>query len=128
MSKLTIGHLSAYLPYNLNLIFEKSGRVITMLSCFNDGCLQIIDVGEGNNYNLSVWNFKPILIPLEKFKDINSPEMMELNIDLGDTLLLSELANERIGYWDIPYGLARICFRSHIDIYNLIPQGLAVKK
>jgi len=69
---------------------------------------------------------KPILIPLEKFKDINSPEMSESNFDIIAQMELCELANERIGYWGLTYGVAKICFEQHIDIFNLIPQGLAV--
>ena len=45
--KLELKHLAPYLPYGLSMIFEKSGRLITMQSCFYNGSVHITDENEG---------------------------------------------------------------------------------
>jgi hypothetical protein len=114
--KLDIKHLAAYLPYNL-----KVSDIDTLNYGTGIGGIDHILTTKNEKYKLR-------LIPLSKFKDINSPEMFALNVDLHHQMELCDLANQQIGYWGISYRLAEICFANHIDIFNLIPQGLAVEK
>lgn len=122
--KLNLKHLAAYLPYNLQMIFEKSRRIITMQACFDNGSLHIIDCNEGNEYMLSKWKFKPILRSLSDLtKEINHN---------GETFVPIEKlkwedtkgkfnASEPLSYLD-----AQSLLSWHFDIYGLINAGLAI--
>lgn len=84
--ELKLEHLAPYLPYDLELIFEKSGRKIKMKSCFNDPNLHILDKLEYKVFDTSIWNLKPILKPLCDLKkcvknDIS--DLHEIALDLG---------------------------------------------
>ncbi len=62
-NKLTAQQLGRRLGYGLKLMFEKSGRIIE-LKGVEDSPVTIQCVDEQNLYDLSIWNFKPILFPL----------------------------------------------------------------
>ena len=69
--KLELRHLAPYLPHRLDMINEKSGRVVTMdalqkLEGDND---LAIGAGNGKWYGLDIWPFKPLLIPLSELTD-----------------------------------------------------------
>ena len=128
MNKLKIEHLSGYLPYSLKVTFGETDRDLTAVSLDSPFVFITKWIGSREKQLARIEDIKPILIPLEKFKDINSPEMSESNFDIIAQMELCELANQRIGYWGLTYGVAKICFEHHIDIFNLIPQGLAVEK
>jgi len=126
--KLKLEHMAMYLPYKLkwtlqNLkIFTMSGITESTLYTKEGAvlCWQ-------KHPDLPIALF-PILKPLSDYKDINSPAMSDLNCDIFDQIRLSELANREIFYKGLPYGTAQICFKNHIDIFDLISDGLAINK
>ena len=121
MNKLTIEHLSGYLPYRVMMWNGKVARPLKRIHL--NGVLQI-----GNDYPfISAMFNKPILIPLEKCYSWSS-EMMAIKMDYPDKKKLERFAKGKIKLDDLPYDLVQICFKHHIDIFNLIPQGLAVEK
>jgi len=113
MSTLVIflSNLAGYLPYGLKFKCDNP------TNSFNE-----VD------YYYPIDKFRPILIPLSRFKDINSELMSNLNLDVLSQIALSEFANQRVTLDLLPFGLVQECYRNHIDIFNLIPKGLAVEK
>jgi len=69
---------------------------------------------------------KPILFPISLFKDINSDEMNELNVDLFNQMELCDLANKKIHFQNCNHSTILICLENKIDFQNLIEKGLAV--
>lgn len=67
----------------------------------------------------------PLLIPLSK---LTEEFLSDWNLDLLDQLQLIDLREKRIGYWNLPLGLANECLEKHIDIFGLIPQNSAIEK
>ena len=133
--KLELKHLSPYLPYDLALIFEKSGRIIQMQSCFNNASLQITDQNEGNTYDLSIWNFKPMLRPLsqlteeiehngEKFVPYTRLQEYLLNRNFDGVRLYQNRINTNTLFWTD----AQLLFEWHFDVFGLIEQNLAIPK
>lgn len=119
--KLELKHLSPYLPYGLKM--KSTGDNIYELSTY-------IRVGGSNPlrdiYSCLSDSYKPILRPLSDYVDINSESFMDINIDLGEQIVINQLANKGIGYWHLPYSVICICFEHHIDVFGLIEKGLAV--
>lgn len=76
----------------------------------------------------SIEECKPVLNPLDNYKDINSKAMQDLNIDLPDQFEIIDLANQQISLSSLSYGVAQICFQNHIDVFRLIEKGLAEAK
>lgn len=68
----------------------------------------------------------PILRPLSDYGGINSPAMNDLNCDISTQIAILELASKIIGLSGLSYTDAQLCYRSHIDIHELIPAGLAI--
>ncbi len=142
--KLEIKHLAAYLPYRLSMIFEKSGRLITMQSCFYNGNIHITDANEGNCYDLSIWNFKPILRPLsdltkeiehngERFLPIDElweQTLEEINSNTYDDYFFNQdlkttwICKENI--LQLEYVVVDKLFEWHFDVFGLIDAGLAI--
>lgn len=69
--------------------------------------------------------FKPILHPLSEVMDINSPLLNSINTDLKIQMEICDLANKKIGYWDVSYGSIEVMCENHIDFFGLIDAGLA---
>jgi hypothetical protein len=113
--KLEIKHLAGYLPYDLK---------VSDIDTLNYGT----GIG-GIDHILTTKNekYKPRLIPLQKCYSWSS-EMMAIKIDYPDKKKLERIAKGKIKLEDLPYRIIQICFKNHIDIFNLIPQGLAVEK
>lgn len=136
--KLELKHLSPYLPYDLNLIFEKSGRIIQMQSCFNNGSLQITDQNEGNTYDLSIWNFKPILRPLSQLDDLMPNSGSSYTSFLWYDIIGTDCDNfdKDLFFENCSLGLVShlpiMCYnqllKCHFDVNNLIKNNLAIPK
>lgn len=95
--KLELKHLCAYLPYGLEMIHEK-------------GTTHILTVG---NFGYRLLDSKPILRPLSDLTRLGSNERW-----WRDQIALGI---ERISYCDFEELL-----KEHYDVFNLIPEGLAV--
>lgn len=123
MLKLTIEHLAPYLPYGLKF---DNGMILSGID--KSGKLAF-DSNENIYVNYSYIQYvKPLLNPLSEYTDINGQAMGKLNIDITDQVQINEIANGRLKYLLTYYDVALICFKNHIDIFNLIDKGLAVKK
>lgn len=77
--------------------------------------------------------FKLILRPLSDLTDINSKFYSDSNMDLTDQVELNSLIDEILydkqsykSIEDIPYKYMLILFEYHIDVFGLIPEGLAI--
>lgn len=145
-NKLTLGHLSAYLPYGLRMIFEgKEGREITLSSITNQGKYGVVISGGTGPMWLNSCGFKPILRPLsdltkeiehngEKFvptvelgkirvgigiyRPIASDRPIELNIETED---YSQSIDLHEGYL-----VMQKLIEWHFDVFGLINKGLAI--
>jgi len=128
MSTLVIflSNLAGYLPYGLKFRYDNDipEKLISI-----DTELIAINFGWGNALlEKDFKNVKPILTPLSKFTSINSPEMKKLELGVFKSRDLCDYANGQTGIDSISFGLAQTCFQNHIDLFNLIPKGLAVEK
>jgi hypothetical protein len=84
----------------------------------------IYNNGQKGFYN--GFGIKPILFPISLFKDINSNEMNELNVDLFNQMELCDLANKKIHFQNCNHSTILICLENKIDFQNLIEKGLAI--
>jgi len=112
MKTLTLEHLSFYLPYRV-----KVSRIHILHH--GNGIGSISHVLTSDKYKLR-------LHPLSNYKDINSRASMKLACDLDTLWDISELANQKQSVSSLDFGTAQFCAQQHIDIFNLIPDGLAV--
>lgn len=121
---LELKQIVPYLPYQLKIKTDKmfKGNPIMELShenVYNKLSLVSFLLFQQKNY-------KPILIPLSDFADINSKKMCELNFDISTQIDLNELAIKYKHYTSCYYTTANACFENHIDIFGLIDKGLAI--
>ena len=121
MDKLTLEHISTYLPYGLKMIFESTGgRIITLMGINNQGKYGVtITGGEGAMF-LNICGFKPLLHPLSiQFLT----EVLGDSNDVEETLLAIE--NNCIA--EIPHSVFTKLVKNHGDVFGLIPSGLAIE-
>jgi hypothetical protein len=112
MKTLTLEHLSFYLPYRVKV------SQIHILHHGN-GIGSISHVLTSDKYKLR-------LHPLSNYKDINSPASRELNTTTDILWSISELAKGEESLDNTDYATLKVCAQKHIDIFDLIPDGLAV--
>ena len=150
--KLELKHLSAYLPYGLEMIFQDPKGRITKMRGICDYAEKGITVSTGHG---GIWiedsGMKPILRPLsdlEKHIDlgglklialeelqvmyntINETQLTKLNFYYTeeDGFCLFGIADEFENEKEIamPLYMYENMFRWHFDVYNLIESGLAI--
>lgn len=121
MDNLKLEHLSAYLPYELKMIFEGTGRrIITLMGINNQGKYGVTITGGDGAMFLNTCRFKPLLRPLSiqfltsVFPDAN---------DLEDVLL----AIEQDKLLQIRHDLFTELVKNHVDVFYLLNRGLAVE-
>jgi hypothetical protein len=127
MEKLTLEHLAGYLPYQLKMMFEKSGRIITLDGIkLTDSSNLIYAEGE-RHFEATIWNFKPLLRPLsdltkeiehngEKFFPIKKIQIY------GDENYLIEQI--KIGL--VEQIVYQMLLKWHFDVHRLIDKNLAI--
>lgn len=116
MKELKLEHLCGYLPYDLASykVFEGivSIRPVTLHN------IMLFIYGDINS--------KILLNPIKEI--FNITEIMDLFSD--DTL--EAFKNRLIGFDDVTEYISGkqllLCYKNHIDVYNLIGQGLALNK
>ena len=79
-----------------------------------------------SNSRINLCSFKPILIPISDFYDINAPAFIDTNFDIPTQLVLVDLCTKKQHYSGIKYSDMQEFLREHIDVFNLIEQDLAV--
>lgn len=65
------------------------------------------------------------LKPLADYKNLESREMIDLNIDIVNEIQISEFALGRIGLGSLYVDTLQIMLENHIDVYNLLYQRKA---
>jgi len=73
-------------------------------------------------------HYRLILNPLNDYQDITGNAMNNLGIDLGDQIILSNLANKTLGLSSLDYSTYEIAIKNHIDIFGMIEKGWAIDK
>lgn len=71
-------------------------------------------------------NMKLALVPLEKLKNINSVYFQGMNCDLQHQIEINEVARKFRNYNSLSVVSFELCLKNHIDIFDLIPNNLAV--
>jgi hypothetical protein len=135
--KLELKHLAPYLPYKLKCLYTHTNKIGTISNIYtigegyNDDDLKLsIDYSEGEH----IWMFKPILRPLSEFEYDHIVQIKEhLGIgqwcDYYDTYFdawFDDIANIDKLVLQCPYEIMQFFLKCHFDIFNLIPQGLAI--
>ena len=135
--KLELKHLAPYLPYKLKCLYTHTNKIGTISNIYtigegyNDDDLKLsIDYSEGEH----IWMFKPILRPLSEFEYDHIVQIKEhLRIgqwcDYYDTYFdawFDDIANIDKLVLQCPYEIMQFFLECHFDIFNLIPQGLAI--
>lgn len=120
--------LAMSLPYGLKAQFPESNKkgckkkVIGTIGCvYDDGSITCYDT-----VNATPDKFKPILIPLKDYKDINSLAFQNLNCDLIAQVEINLLAKQSICYTSLQIGALEVCLKNHIDLADLISKGEAI--
>lgn len=130
MEKLEPKYIISYLPYKLTALEKniEGLKPIEVIGIMTESGYsnQPLIVGKIAGMEYYISQIKPILKPLTDYLDITGKPMNKLNIDIGDQIVLSEYAGKRIGLSGLYYDVAEIMFKNHIDIFRLIPEGLAV--
>ena len=122
--KVELKHLSPYLPYGLK--YQLYGNFPTKEGVEN--IIQDIKVIDLTNIQrvLDWETCKPILKSLSDYTDIFGLPMVELGCDLGDQAIIEEFANKKISLASLPYSAYEVLVRNKVDIFDLIPQNLAI--
>jgi len=108
------------------LIGNKVG-FIKEIGIYNKYCKFCIGIKQGGLktfYGTS--GFKMALQPLSDYTDMFGLPMVELGCDLGDQAIIEEFANKKISLASLPYSAYEVLVRNKVDIFELIPQNLAI--
>ncbi len=118
MIKLEIRHLAPYIPYGLEYVNIPHGGIHTVDGIYWD----IKDVFNHTDGDVPYVHIEPILRPLSDYKLFEDilDEMTE-----NDISMLEELPDFVLR---LPYDVIQKMLEHHIDIFWLIPQGLATDK
>lgn len=138
-------HFFLYLPHKVTVTYPSSDDKIikAFLSGISDnwqyiettykrkknGCNgDLISFFDGKNrgHECYIENVKLMLVPLSKLKNINSIFFQEMNFDLQNQIEINEVAIGYRHYSDISFRSISLALKNHLDIFNLIPQELAV--
>ncbi len=82
--------------------------------------------GKKRGHECYIENVRLMLVPLSKLKNINSIFFQEMNCDLQNQIEINEVAIGHRHYSDISFRSISLALKNHLDIFNLIPQELAV--
>lgn len=130
---LKIEHLAPYLPYRLKMrcIEDKTNHILTIAhQTYDLSTVGLYPILKGDFYK----KFKPILRPLSEFEYDHIVQIKEhLRIgqwcDYYDTYFdawFDDIANIDKLVLQCPYEIMQFFLKCHFDIFNLIPQGLAI--
>ena len=108
MEKLELKHLAPYLPYEL-----KGKDIQEGFDGIREMNIKTID------YFLH--NVKPILRPLSDLTNGKYYKCLEV---LYSEEKIKRILNEHWCHWE--YKVLILCFEEHIDVFGLIPKGLAI--
>jgi hypothetical protein len=136
MEKLTFEHLALYLPYGLKGIHKATGEMHVNFIYYppyeNDVFMTkypIHGIGTGGIINCNYSHFKPILMLLSDiFEEKNTfkDRMNKLNCSHKVIFELFDLYEGVKTINDISYETYLTMCKNHIDMFGLIPKGLAI--
>jgi len=126
MKKLEIKHLAAYLPYGLQMVNTKSGRIIdvrglrdTVSTFYIEAIVKKGNTFEEADYQADIWPFKPLLIPLSEIPyEVFAKSLFVTGVELIDA----------IKDMTVPYWLIEKLLEKHFDVFGLLEAGLALNK
>ena len=131
--KITLKHLAPYLPYGLKAkntdSSDQKGKewmgIKTIIGLHDETVIQSL-----NNFpymiKFHIDKIKPILRPLSDYTDITSKSMSDLDCDLTDQMDIQEFALKKMSLSSLLYSSFDVLTRNHVDIFGLIPEGLAI--
>ena len=131
--KLTLEHLSAYLPYELKVLRPDNKTVLEVNGIV--GSLFIFqELGKHETFGSIKSNAnKPVLRPMIEIVDYFSkifdkdPEVTDfLNVEFLDEHGLDVDYLHECLPESLPYGTLKVLLKHHFDVYGLIDKGLAV--
>lgn len=123
--KLEQKHLIPYLLYKLKIQGQTNGE-IAELSEVNENNVNIKDRGFQYGWWADIFDIKPILRPLSDLD--NQLFYMNLSLDLlpNSIVSLERMVINRLKTNTLYYTDYKVLVKHHFDIFNLIPQRLAV--
>lgn len=119
--ELEIKHIAPYLPYGLKVIKIKDNIKQSVYSASFRG-VYFID-SRASLYRFS--EIKPILLPLERLNEFKV-ELALLGYQIDGNGMDNIIQDIKDGRAE--YDIMQLCFEKHIDVFNLIPSGLAIDK
>jgi hypothetical protein len=136
-------HFFLYLPHKVTVTYPSSDdkMIKAFLSGISDQYIEttfkrkknrcngdLISFKDGKNrgHECYIENVKLMLVPLSKLKNINSIFFQEMNCDLQNQIEINEVAISYRHYSDISFKSLSLALKNHVDIFNLIPQELAI--
>mgnify|MGYP003426619548 FL=1 len=127
--QLTLKHLAPYLPYGLKCKWNQSNPFILVgLQKGNESVNNDLWTWKDGSRYLTgyLYECKPILRPLSDYTDITSKAMSDLNCDLTNQMDIQEFALKKMSLSSLLYSSFEVLTRNHVDIFGLIPEGLAI--
>ena len=125
--QLTLKHLTPYLPFEL--LFAANGSTYQMTIASAEKQDVYVEIQDDFVF-LGHWaienGLKPILRPLSDYTDITSKAMSDLNCDLTNQMDIQEFALKKMSLSSLLYSSFEVLTRNHVDIFGLIPEGLAI--
>ncbi len=128
--KLELKHLAPYLPYRVKLnltrrLFERTN--VDIRNCDFRHNYTTNELYLWHNEVTYGWHeIKPILRPLSDYTDITSKAMSDLDCDLTNQMDIQEFALKKMSLSSLLYSSFEVLTRNHVDIFGLIPEGLAI--
>lgn len=127
MKQLTIAHLAPYLPYGLEVL-DDDNVLWKLQALYSNAEVAIVE----NDYNAGCYEkgfeeIKPILKPLIEIKKILEimDEFSEYSWNTFENTFFLEV--QCLNWKDfVTYEIAELCFKHHLDLFNLIKGGLAI--
>ena len=128
---ITLAQWCAYLPYDVKLSNEKRDYQFIMQSDIIEACVNHDD-SVGYQYS----TYKPLLRPMNKENEVSIDMLLRLHQGEDDNNFLffhngnlfstPDENSPYVTYEYMPYKYIQVLLSNHYDIFNLIPQGLAL--
>jgi hypothetical protein len=129
MEKLELKHLAPYLPYGIEIIHGVTRKKITAVSLDSNFIFTTTYLGSRDKQMLLISDVKPILRPLsdiQKFEDIMD-EFSVRSFEAFENHFFDRALGRSLNCFDnVNYTIIELCFKHHLDIFDLIPKGLAI--
>jgi hypothetical protein len=127
MEKLELKHLAPYLPYELKVkLNSELYQYPTIIGMVRD-TIYLNYHGKGLSFILN--NVKPILRPLSDIKNFEDimDEFSIRSYEAFENHFFDRVLGRSLNCFDnVNYTIIELCFKHHLDIFDLIPKGLAI--